>query len=287
MVRGRRRVVAVAAAVAALFVLTACGDDSESSDSTGSSGTEEETSLQTLTDGKLTIGTGQPAYSPWVEDDKPESGKGFEAAVAYAVADKLGFAKDDVVWVRTPFDTVIAPGPKDFDFNIQQFAITDERKKAVDFSSAYYLTAPALVSLEGNKGADAKSLADLKDVTIGGAVGTTTVAAVEEVVAPNKKVQPFNSNEDAVQALRTKAIDVLAVDLPTALYLSSAELDGGVLVGQLDSDLGGEELGLLLEKDSPLTAPVTEAVDELRNEGVLDDLAATWLTDTAGAPVLK
>ncbi len=270
-------------AAAALFVLSACGE----SDTPASTDKDEETSLQTLTDGKLTIGTGEPAYSPWVEDDKPESGEGFEAAVAYAVADELGFAKDDVVWVRTPFDTVISPGPKDFDFNIQQFAITDERKQAVDFSSPYYLTAPALVSIKGNKGADAKSLADLKDVAIGAAVGTTTLTAVEEAVAPNKRVQPFNSNEDAVQALRTKSIDVLAVDLPTALYLANAELDDGVVVGQLESEEGGEEFGLLLAKDSPLTEPVTEAVDALREDGTLDELAAKWLTETAGAPILK
>ncbi len=241
----RTRVAAVATvAAAALLALSACG----SSEPAKSKGSDKEASLQTLTDGKLTIGTGQPAYSPWVEDDKPESGKGFEAAVAYAVADKLGFAKDDVVWVRTQFDTVISPGPKDFDFNIQQFAITDERKKAVDFSSPYYATAPALISLKGNKGADAKSLAELKGVAIGAAVGTTTLTAVQDAVAPDKKVQPFNSNEDAVQALRTKAIDVLAVDLPTALYLTSAELDNGVIVGQLDSDEGGENLGLLLPR---------------------------------------
>jgi polar amino acid transport system substrate-binding protein len=275
----QRRVAALAIAAAALLALSACGTDDTSSSSDGG--------VQTLTDGKLTIGTGQPAYSPWVEDDKPESGKGFEAAVAYAVADKLGFAKDDVVWVRTPFDTVISPGPKDFDFNIQQFSISEQRKKAVDFSSPYYVTAPALVSIKGNAGADATSVADLKDVVIGGAVGTTTLTAVEDLVDPSKEVQTFNSNEDAVQALRTNAIDVLAVDLPTALYLANAELDNGVVVGQLDSDQGGEEFGLLLEKDSPLTDPVTKAVDELRDEGVLDDLAKQWLTDTAGAPVLK
>jgi len=274
-----RRAAALAIAAAALLALSACGADDTSGSSDGG--------VQTLTDGKLTIGTGQPAYSPWVEDDKPESGKGFEAAVAYAVADKLGFAKDDVVWVRTPFDTVISPGPKDFDFNIQQFSISEQRKKAVDFSSPYYVTAPALVSIKGNAGADATSVADLKDVVIGGAVGTTTLTAVEDLVDPSKEVQTFNSNEDAVQALRTNAIDVLAVDLPTALYLANAELDNGVVVGQLDSDQGGEEFGLLLEKDSPLTDPVTKAVDELRDEGVLDDLAKQWLTDTAGAPILK
>ena len=278
MARSRR--VAALAIAAALLAVSACGTDDTSSSSADGE-------VQTLTDGKLTIGTGQPAYSPWVEDDKPESGKGFEAAVAYAVADKLGFAKDDVVWVRTPFDTVISPGPKDFDFNIQQFSISEQRKKAVDFSSPYYVTAPALVSIKGNAGADATSVADLKDVVIGGAVGTTTLTAVEDLVDPSKEVQTFNSNEDAVQALRTNAIDVLAVDLPTALYLANAELDNGVVVGQLDSDQGGEEFGLLLEKDSPLTEPVTKAVDELRDEGVLDDLAKQWLTDTAGAPILK
>jgi polar amino acid transport system substrate-binding protein len=284
MLRRSRVAVIATAAAAALLVLAACGD----SDSTKPAGKgKESTSLQTLTSGKLTIGTGQPAYSPWVEDDKPESGKGFESAVAYAVADKLGFTKDDVVWVRTPFDTVISPGPKDFDFNIQQFSISDKRKKAVDCSSPYYVTAPALVSLKGNKGADAKSLADLKDVAIGGAVGTTPLAAAEDAVAPNQKVQPFNSTEDAVQALRSKSIDVLAVDLPTALYLANAELKNGVLVGQLDSDQGGEQFGLLLQKGSPLTKPVTEAVDALQKDGTLDKLAATWLTDAAGAPILK
>ncbi len=124
-------------------------------------------------------------------------------------------------------------------------------------------------------------------MTIGAAVGTTTLTAVEELVAPSKKVQPYNSNEDAVQALRTKAIDVLAVDLPTAIYLANAELDNGVVVGQLNTDEGGDEFGLLLEKDSPATKPVTEAVDALREEGVLDSLAGKWLTDSAGAPILQ
>jgi polar amino acid transport system substrate-binding protein len=279
----RTRVAAAAATAAVLLALAACGGQSGSSTASPGDG---KTSLETLTSGKLTIGTGQPAYSPWVEDNKPESGKGFEAAVAYAVARKLGFAKADVVWVRTPFDTVISPGPKDFDFNIQQFGITDQRKQAVDFSSPYYVTAPALVSLQGNKGADAKSLADLKDVTIGAAVGTTTLTAVEDAIDPTTKVQPYNSNEDAVQALRTGAIDVLAVDLPTALYLASAELDKGVLVGQLDTDKGGEPFGLLLQKDSPLTEPVTKAVDALRADGTLDELAKKWLTGATGAPVL-
>jgi len=275
----------------ALLGLAACGGSDASSDAAG--GTTPTTSasgaaaLETMTPGKLTIATGEPVYSPWVENDDPASGEGFEAAVAYAVADKLGFAKDDVEWVRTSFESAVAPGPKDFDFNIQQFTITDERKNAVDFSSPYYVTAPGLVSIKGNTGADATDLAGLKDAVIGGSVGTSSLDVAEELIKPTKKVAVFNSTEDAVQALNSGQIDVLAVDLPTALYLAAAELDDGVVVGQLASDQGGDQFGLLLPKGSALTAPVTAAVDALQADGTLDELVGTWLTDAAGAPVLK
>lgn len=275
----RTRALIPAAVAALLLVLTGCGSDDSEPAADGA--------LKTVTSGKLTVATGDPAYSPWVEDNKPESGKGFEAAVAYAVADKLGFDKADVVWTRTTFDGAIAPGPKDYDFNLQQFSITEDRKKAVDFSSPYYVTAPALVSVEGNKGADATDLAGLKDAKIGAASGTTTLTAVEEIVDPEQDLAVFNSNEDAVQALNAGQIDVLAVDLPTALYLAAAELDKGVVVGQLESDQGGDEFGLLLEKDSELTDAVTDALDELREDGTLDRLAEEWLTGDTGAPILK
>lgn len=278
--RPATRVLAALAAAAAL-TLSGCGSDD------GSSSAKGDGELATLTPGKLTIATGDPAYSPWVEDDKPESGKGFEAAVAYAVADELGFDKADVTWVRTTFDAAIAPGPKDFDFNLQQFSITDERKKGVDFSSPYYTTVPALVSIEGNKGADATDLAGVKDSLIGVATGTTTLKAVEDLVKPTQKVKIFNSNEDAVQALKSKQIDVLAVDLPTAFYLAGAELDNGKVIGQLDTTEGGDQFGLVLPKGSDLTAPVTKAVDTLRENGTLDKLAQEWLADKVDAPVLK
>lgn len=273
------RTLAVALVVSALLALSGCGGSDDN--------TAGEAELQTVTPGKLTIATGEPAYEPWVVNDDPASGEGFEAAVAYAVAEELGFAKEDVVWVRTPFDTVIAPGPKNFDFNIQQFSITEDRQKAVDFSSPYYVTTPALVSVKGNKGADAKSVADLAGTVIGAATGTTTLNAITDIVGSTAEVQVFNSNEDAVQALAAGNIDALAVDLPTALYLSAVEIENGVLVGQFDSNEGGDEFGLLLEKGSSLTEAVTKAVDALRDNGTLAKLEATWLTDAAGAPVLK
>ncbi|MFT4287456.1 ABC transporter substrate-binding protein [Nocardioides sp.] len=284
------RMLAATLSTVALLALAACGGSDAGSEATESGSTPttgESTTLETLTPGKLTIATGEPSYSPWVENDDPASGEGFEAAVAYAVADKLGFAKDDVEWVRTSFESAVAPGPKDFDFNIQQFTITEERKNAVDFSSPYYTTAPGLVSIKGNTGADATDLAGLKDALIGGSVGTSSLDAAEELIQPTEQVAVFNSTEDAVQALNAGQIDVLAVDLPTALYLAAAELDNGVVVGQLASDQGGDQFGLLLPKDSALTAPVSAAVDALQADGTLDELVATWLTDAAGAPVLK
>lgn len=276
-----RRSSVIAGAVAALLALSACSTAPAAEEAPSGSNT----GLETLTPGKLTIGTGQPAYSPWVENDDPESGEGFEAAVAYAVAEELGFDAADVVWVRTPFDTVIAPGPKDFDFNIQQFSATPERENAVDFSSPYYETAQAVVSVEGSKAAGATSLADLKGLKIGVASGSTSIEAVKEQLGQDPEI--FNSNEDTVQALMVGNIDALVTDLPTAFYNAYGVLDNGVLVGQFESSAGGDKLALLLAKDSPLTEAVTKAVDTLRDNGTLDELAAKWIADNAGATVLK
>lgn len=273
---------AVAGAVAALLTLSACAGAPAADEAPAATSPN---GLETVTAGKLTIATGNPAYSPWIENDDPESGEGLEAAVAYAVAEELGFDAADVVWIRTPFDTAIAPGPKDFDFNIQQFSATPERENAVDFSSPYYETTQAVVSTEGAAGADATSLADLKGLRIGVAQGSTSINAVKEAIGEEPMI--FNSNEDTVQALIVGNIDVLVTDLPTAFYNAYGVLDNGVLVGQFDSTAGGDKLALLLAKDSPLTDAVTEAVDALRDNGTLDELADKWLADNAGATVLK
>jgi polar amino acid transport system substrate-binding protein len=243
--------------------------------------------LPTVTAGKLTIGTGNPAYEPWVVGDKPESGEGYEAAVAYAVAAELGFDKSDVVWVRTTFDEAIAPGVKNFDFNLQQYSITDDRKKSVDFSSPYYETAQTVITVKGSKAASAKTLADLQGLTIGAATGTTSFDAIEKVIKPTSGAQAFNSNDDAKAALAAGQVDAIVVDLPTALYLTAVELDGGQIIGQLDGAASGDKFGLVLDKDSKLTAKVSAAVDALKANGTLKKLQDKWLAGYAGAPVLK
>lgn len=273
------RALAAIGAVGVIASLAACAPTDEAPSDGGPS---------YVTEGKLTIATGEPAYFPYVIDDAPETGEGFEAAVAYAVADELGFAKDDVVWVRTGFEEAIQPGPASFDFNLQQFTITDERKQNVDFSTPYYSTPQAVVTLDSSPAAAATTIADLADYTIGAQTGTTSFTTVEDVIKPASGAQAFNSNDDAKLALQSGQVDAIVVDLPTAFYLTGVELDGGVLLGQLPATDGiSDQWGLLLEKDSSLTESVTAAVDSLRDDGTLDEIAAEWLGADAGAPVLE
>jgi polar amino acid transport system substrate-binding protein len=292
-----RRSLAVTA-VAAALLLAACGSSTNNAASSSAPAGSESASpsptstcspdsLETVTPGTLTVATGEPAFEPWVVGDKPESGEGFEAAVAYAVAEQLGYTKDQVTWIRTTFDSAIAPGPKDFDFNIQQYSITPDREKVVDFSSGYYSLTQAVVTYKGSPIDGATSVADLKDAKLGAAVGTTSLDAIESQIAPNQQAQVFNDNAAAVTALKNKQIDGLVVDLPTAFYLAAAEIENGTIVGQLpDSADDKEQLGLLLAKDSPITDCVSQAVDALAADGTLAGLEDKWLAQ-AGAPVLK
>jgi len=270
------------AVIAAALTLTGCGSKDSSSSQAASC---EKADLATITEGKLTIATGEPAYYPWVIDDKPESGEGFEGAVAYAVAKQLGFEAADVTWVRTTFDSAVTPGEKKFDFNLQQFSITDDRKKAVDFSSPYYTAPQAIVSFKGSKIEGISSLADLKSAKLGAAVGTTSLDAVENQIGI--KPQVFNDNAAGVSALKNKQIDGLVVDLPTAFYLSGVEVPNGLIVGQLPSTGAGDQFGLLLSKASKLTSCVTGAVDAITADGTLAAITDKWLATDAGAPVLK
>lgn len=254
---------------------------------TPNSASASEGALKTVTPGKLTIATGEPAYSPWVENNDPASGKGFEAAIAYAVAGKLGFANADVVWVRSTFDAAVAPGAKDWDFNLQQFSITEERRNAVDFSSPYYTTAQAVVTLKGSPVSGATTVAELKGALLGAQTGTTSHRMLTETVAPTTAPSVFNNSQDTVQALKGGQVDAIVVDLPTALYLVASELDDGVVVGQFADTSGGDQFGLVLPKGSALTAAVTGAVDALRADGTLDSLTKTWLSETVNVPVLS
>ena len=274
-----RKTLAGLAATAIALSLSACAP--------AESEVAETTELQTITPGKLTIGTGLPAYEPWVVGDAPESGEGFEAAVAYAIAAELGFAAEDVVWVRTTFDEAIAPGAKNFDFNLQQYSITPEREANVDFSTPYYNTTQAVITVAGSAAENVTDLAGLKDLLIGAASGTTSFSAIEDVIQPTAGAQAFNSNDDAKAALTSGQVDAIVVDLPTALYLTAVELDGGKILGQLAGAASGDSFGLVLDKGSPLTAAVSAAIDRLRESGKLAEIEATWLADYAGAPVLQ
>ena len=271
-----------AVTIALAFGLTACSK-SESTDVASASCAKAD--LATVTSGKLTIATGEPAYYPWVIDDKPETGEGFEGAVAYAVAKQLGYTNDEVVWVRTTFDGAVTPGEKNFDFNLQQFSITADRSKVVDFSSPYYTAPQAIVSYKGSKIAGKTSIADLKSAKLGAAVGTTSLDAIEKQIGI--KPQVFNDNASGVTALKNGQIDGLVVDLPTAFYLSGVEVKDGLIVGQLPSTGAGDQFGLLLSKGSKLTTCVTGAVDAITADGTLAAITDKWLATDAGAPVLK
>jgi polar amino acid transport system substrate-binding protein len=273
----------IAAAAIVAFALTGCAP--------ADTAATDESAITTITPGKLTIGTGLPAYEPWVVGDAPESGEGFEAAVAYAIAAELGFAAEDVVWVRTTFEEAIAPGAKNFDFNLQQYTITEERKANVDFSEAYYVTTQAVVTIKGSAAEGVTDLAGLKDLLIGAQTGTTSFKAIEEIIAPTAGAQVFDSNDFAKAALAAGTIDAIVVDLPTAFFLGSAPaefggLDDGLVIGQLSGAGVGDSFGLVLDKGSSLTAAVSAAIKTLRDNGKLAELEKKWLTD-AGAPVLQ
>ena len=278
----KRKSLIFAVSLALAFGLTACSK-SESTDVASASC--EKADLATVTSGKLTIATGEPAYYPWVIDDKPETGEGFEGAVAYAVAKQLGFNNDEVVWVRTTFDGAVTPGEKNFDFNLQQFSITADRSKVVDFSSPYYTAPQAIVSYKGSKIAGKTSIAELKNAKLGAAVGTTSLDAIEKQIGI--KPQVFNDNAAGVTALKNGQIDGLVVDLPTAFYLSGVEVKDGLIVGQLPSSGAGDQFGLLLSKGNKLTPCVSAAVDAITADGTLAAITDKWLATDAGAPVLK
>ena len=288
----RNTVAALGSAAVMLAVVAGCAPADETAPSATPSASASGPAcapgaLDTLTPGKLTVGTDNPAYPPWFVDNKPSNGKGFESAVAYNVAERLGYPAANVTWTQVPFNNAIAPGPKKYDFDINQFSITDERKKAVDFSSPYYLVRQTVITLKGSKIAGATTIAALKSAKLGAQVGTTSYQAITDLIKPDTKPQVFNSNDDAKKALQNRTIDGLVVDLPTAFFMTAAELDGGLIVGQLPQVGVPEQFGLVLDKGSPLTGCVSKAVDQLRQDGTLAVLEKTWLAGDSGAPELS
>jgi len=273
--------------------VAACGDDDE--DSGGSANEPAATAteaadacdpatLELTTDGVLTVGTDKPAFPPYFEDDDPSNGKGFESAVAYAIADELEL--DEVKWTVVPFNASFAPGPKDFDFDINQISITPKRAERVDFSDPYYTAPQAVIALKNSPAADAESLADLKDAKLGVQIGTTSLDAAMESIQPSSQPQVFNDSNDTVRALKTERVDAIVVDLPTAFYLTAAVVPEAAIVGQFDAP-GGDDWGVVLEKDSPLTDCVNQALADLKEDGELQEITDQWMGGQAGAPELQ
>jgi polar amino acid transport system substrate-binding protein len=276
--------------VLAALTVVACGDDDDgdSGSSPGTATTADSCSkgeLPLVNSGQLTVGTDKPAFPPYFEDNDPTNGKGFESAVAYAVADELGFAESEVEWTVVPFNASYAPGPKKFDFDINQISITDAREKVVDFSKPYYVAPQAVVVGKGSD-LDVNSLADLKDATIGVQIGTTSLDAVNEVVQPSSDLKVFNDSNDVVTALKQNQVDAIVTDLPTAFYITAAQVEGSKIVGQFSAP-GGDSFGLLLEKDSELTPCVDQALDKLDSSGELQRITDRWMGEAAGAPELR
>jgi polar amino acid transport system substrate-binding protein len=267
--------------------LAACGDDDDDDTDTGAATAANcaPNQLETETPGQLTVATDDPAFPPYFVDNDPTNGKGFESAVAYAIADQLGYQPGQVEWVVEPFNSSYAPGPKDFDFDVNQISINEKRAQQVDFSTPYYTANQAVVALKDSDAAKAKSLEDLKSAEIGVQIGTTSLDAVEEEIQPDAEPQVFNDSNDVVTALKQGQVEAVVVDLPTALFLTAVQVTDGTVVGQFSAP-GGDEWGALLEKDSPLTACVSQAVEDLRSSGELAQIEGRWMSQAAGAPTL-
>ncbi len=279
---------ALAILVLPAIVLIAAGCGSSSSDSSTATATAAACTpgkLATHTAGVLTVATDDPAYPPYFEDNEPSNGEGFESAVAYAIGKELGYPPAKVKWTKEAFNASFAPGPKSFDFDVNEISVTPVREKAVDFSAPYYTANQAVVALKDSEAAKATALSELKDTKFGVQIGTTSLEAVESQIDPSSRPQVFNTSNDVVTALKNGQIDAIAVDLPTALYLVEEQVPAAKVVGQF-SDPGGEQWGALLAKDSPLTTCVSEAVEKLEASGELEKITQRWMSQAAGAPEL-
>jgi polar amino acid transport system substrate-binding protein len=286
-----------------VLVLTACAPEDEESDSEATSpASSEETSdggdaaadpcaveqLPLHEPGTLTIATDRPAYEPWFKKNDPSNGQGYESAVAYAVAEQLGFERSQVTWVVEPFNKSYAPGQKEYDFDINQISITPQRAEVVDFSDGYYEAAQAVIVPKDSEYADTTSIADIQDAKFGAQVGTTSLQAIEAVIAPSQQVAVYDDTNGAKQALLNGQIDAFVADLPTAFYITAVEIPQATISGQFQPTTGEtEEFGLLFEKGNPLVSCVNEALGELRDSGELEQIEQRWLSQVVDVPELS
>jgi polar amino acid transport system substrate-binding protein len=278
--------VTIALVLALSLAALGCGTSKDETGSTTASAADcTPAQLDTHTKGELTVATDEPAYEPYFVNDEPDNGKGFESAVAFAIGKRLGFDKSEVKWTVEPFNSSYAPGPKDFDFDVNQISITPQREKAVDFSAPYYTANQAIVAAHGSDAAKATNLAGLKDAKIGVQIGTTSQEAVEDKIDPSTEIQVFNSSNDVVTALKNGQVEAVAVDVPTALYVTAVQAPSASIVGQFPAP-GGDQWGALLAKGSSLTACVSNAIEAMRSSGELQQLTQQWMSKAAGAPEL-
>jgi polar amino acid transport system substrate-binding protein len=279
---GKKLFVLVAAALQ--LAATACGSTSPTAQSSPSVDCSiPKLNLQTA--GQLTIATDSPAYDPWFTNNTPSNGKGYESAVAYAIATQLGFSTSQVTWVVEPFDSSYAPGPKKFDFDINEVSVTSDREQAVSFSKSYFDVNQAVVALKSNPIVNAHSPSDLANYKYGDQVGTTSLAYIQSQIKPTKTPAVYNTLDDAVSALKVKQIDAIVIDTPTAQYMASQQVPNGTVVGQFPTT--GEHYGLLFAKDNPLVACVNQAIDKLNSAGTIKNLQTQFLSDYISIPAIR
>ena len=293
-----RKTLALLVLGAGLLLAAGCGSDDDENGDAGGAGTTtaaascDKESLELVNPGQLTIGTDNPAFPPWFEGTKEfdpwdpttePTKKGYEQETAYA--EHLGFTDAEVKWTVVPFNQSFRPGPKKFDFDINQISYKPERAEAVDFSDSYYDVEQAIVTVEGSKIDGATAIADLKDAKLGAQIGTTSLEAINDTIQPSSEPSVFDTNNDAISALKAKQVDGIVVDFPTALFMAAVQVDQGKVAGRLPAPEDGEYFGVVLEKDSSLTECVNEAIQAIKDDGTLDDLEQKWLA--VSAPVLE
>jgi polar amino acid transport system substrate-binding protein len=291
-----RRALELASLLAVVVLLAAaCGSTNKTDEAGGAQKSCAKDQLNLVSSGRLTIGTDNPAFPPWFggtphkpwQVSDPRSGEGYESAVAYAVAKQLGFSKSQVTWKHVPFNNSFAPGPKSFDFDINQISYAPQRAKVVTFSDSYYDVNQSVVVNKGTPVASVTTVAGLKPYELGAQLGTTSYQYIQQTIEPSKKPSVFPSNAGAVQALKNKQIDGLVVDLPTAFYVTAVQVPNSKVLGQFPARSGGEHFGMVFQKGNSLVRCVNKALTTLRGDGTLKKLQQKWLARATGAPILK
>jgi polar amino acid transport system substrate-binding protein len=279
------------------LVAAACGDDDDATTggtattaapgTTGDAGDCAVEDLPLHEPGVLTVATGDPVFPPWMVDDDPTNGEGFESALVYALAEEMGFTADQVEWTRTDFDQAINPGDKPYDFNIQQYTITAQRDEVVDFSDGYYSVEQAIVAAADADITSATSLADLQGAKLGASIATTSLDYIDEVIQPDQPAAVYDDYVAVKSALEAGQIDGFVADLPTAYYITAVEIPEASIVGVLPTVGDEEQLGMLFEEGSPLVPCVNRALQALKDDGTLAALEEEWLNQGGDIPTLS